>query len=200
MERTDALSWPSLLRPLHALALAAAVAAAFAWGVSSRRTPEELPVYATVPAFELTDRSGERLGSADLSGRVWISDFIFTRCAGQCPTMTERLRTVAARVNGAAIVSFSVDSEYDTPERLEAYARRYGAPERWFFLTGDGAQVRRVAEGIGLAAPDDPMLHSQSFVLVDARSRVRGFYDSTDAAAVERLVRDASRLASSGGS
>ena len=39
------------------------------------------------------------------------------------------------------MVSFSTDPENDTPTVLKAYAKRFGAAERWIFLTGPKEQV-----------------------------------------------------------
>ena len=48
-------------------------------------------VYGTVPSFSLTDQDGHSFSSESLHGKVWIADFIFTRCAGQCPMMTMQM-------------------------------------------------------------------------------------------------------------
>jgi cytochrome oxidase Cu insertion factor (SCO1/SenC/PrrC family) len=100
------------------------------------------------------------------------------------------------------LVSFSVDPERDTPEKLAEYAAAYEAePDRWLFLTGDKKQVRRlVSEGFHLsvedASPEDiaagaePVLHSTRFVLVDAHGRIRGYYNGLDDEAMSQLGRD----------
>ena len=159
----------------------------------------EPPVLSALPSFALTDASGRLVRSAELRG-PWLADFIFTSCSGQCPTMTERMRSVGRRLPGLKLVSFSVDPE-DTPERLSEFARRTGAG--WLFLTGRPGEVRRLCrEGFKLPVEDggaggEAILHSRYFVLVDGRGRVRGYYDSDDASAFERLARDAGALAGS---
>ena len=50
-----------------------------------------LPVLFEVPDFSLTNQTGKTIGRADLSGKVWIADIIFSRCAGPCPEMTRRM-------------------------------------------------------------------------------------------------------------
>ena len=103
-------------------------------------------------------------------------------------------------------VSFSVDPERDTPARLTEYAAEYKAdPERWHFLTGDKSRLYalaiqhfHLAAGAMLAPPPDPahtILHSTKFVLIDAQSGIRGYYDSYDPNQVQKLIRDARRLA-----
>jgi protein SCO1/2 len=101
------------------------------------------------------------------------------------------------------LVSFSVDPAHDTPPVLAAYAKEHGAdPSRWTFLTGDGEAIRKaVVDGLKVAAQpvgEDQDLasvfHGSHFVLVDAEGRIRGYYDSADADATDRLLADLSRL------
>jgi protein SCO1/2 len=116
--------------------------------------------------------------------------------------MTERLagvhRMLGDRVD---VVSVSVDPEYDTPQRLAAFARANGAESpRWYFLTGESRHVREtVLRGFQVAFARDSgdissITHGVHVVLVDGRGRIRGYYDSSDPDALERLVTDARRL------
>ena len=165
------------------------------------------PVLGTVPQFRLVDQSGAPFGPERLAGRVWIADFVFTRCPDVCPRMTERLVGVQRALGDRAdLVSVSVDPAYDTPERLTAFARDHGASSpRWHFLTGDSRQIQdTVLRGFQIAFSRDSdditsMTHGVHVVLVDARGRIRGYYDSNDPDAMERLVADARRLAGSPG-
>jgi protein SCO1/2 len=101
------------------------------------------------------------------------------------------------------LVSFTVDPKHDTPEALAAYARQFEAvPGRWKFLTGERDALWTLArEGfrVGVAdeegTVDEPIAHSIRLILVDRRGVIRGYYDATDEAAVDRLLRDARRLA-----
>jgi protein SCO1/2 len=165
------------------------------------------PVLGTVPQFRLVDQNGAPFGPERLAGRVWIADFVFTRCPDVCPRMTERLVGVQRALgNRADLVSVSVDPAYDTPERLTAFARDHGATSpSWHFLTGDSRQIQdAVLRGFQIAFSRDSddiasITHGVHVVLVDARGRIRGYYDSNDPDAMERLVTDARRLAGSPG-
>ncbi|HUM10321.1 MAG TPA: SCO family protein [Myxococcaceae bacterium] len=161
------------------------------------------PVLGTVPDFRLVDQTGAPFGPAQLTGRVWVADFVFTRCPDVCPRMTERLagvhRALGDRVD---IVSVSVDPEYDTPERLADFARAHAAESaHWHFLTGDSRHVQEaVLRGFKVAFSRESediasITHGVHLVLVDGGGRIRGYYDSNDADALERLVADARRLA-----
>jgi cytochrome oxidase Cu insertion factor (SCO1/SenC/PrrC family) len=171
--------------------------------------PGELAHYGQVPDFELVSQTGSTVRRADLLGGVWIGDFIFTNCASSCPMMSaqmQKLRDALGDVQGVRLVSFSVDPERDTPEKLAEYARGYNArPEQWLFLTGDKAAVRRLAtEGFHLPADDaspedvaqgaESVLHSTRIALVDSQGRIRGYYDGMDAEAMAKLGADVRRL------
>ena len=185
-------------------------------GVQGDGTPggasADLAVYGQVPDFRLVSQTGDTVRLADLRGRVWIGDFIFTHCASSCPMMSaqlQKLESALGKDKHVQLVSFSVDPERDTPERLAEYARGYDAtPDRWLFLTGDKAQVRRLAkDGFHLTADDaspediqkgaEPVLHSTRLALVDAQGRIRGYYDGSDEKAMQQLGAGVRRLLSS---
>jgi protein SCO1/2 len=169
----------------------------------------ELPVLGAVPAFQLTAADGRPFGSADLEGSPWIATFIYTTCPGPCPRVVEAIAAVDHRLSRdprIRLVSISVDPEADTPDVLSVYAANRGIDSgRWTFLTGETDTVYSlVRSGFLLAverhdgkdAPDiDPVVHSTHAVLVDGLARVRGYYDTRDADAMSRLVRDARSLA-----
>ena len=182
--------------------------ACLAWAAvltrTGRSTPAPPPSYGTVPDFALTDQVGRPVTRSTLAGSVWVADFIFTRCAGQCPLMSSRmaeLQQAFADLPAVQLVSFTVDPEHDTSETLAAYARHYGASEsRWRWLTGERDAIWRLArEGFRLGVSEDgtaeePITHSVRLVLVDQAGRVRGYYDATDADAAQRLRGDVRRL------
>lgn len=187
----------------------ALVAVAAATLLQRKRQPEPLPVYGTLPAFSLVNRDGRTIRLEDLAGAPWAADFIFTRCPASCPMMSARMARLERslpRDLDVLLVSISVDPAHDTPEVLERYAKKYQAPERWLFLTGEREDVRKLSvEGFklgldmdpppGMAGPE-PILHSTRFVLVDGEGQIRGYYEAFDEASTEKLRKDLLRLAS----
>jgi protein SCO1/2 len=160
-----------------------------------RHEPEPPPVLGQLPSFELIDQRGQRFGSAELAGDVYIANFVFTRCTSICPLLTRamaRLQTGYDErgIEGIKLVSFSVDPEYDTPPRLQAYAETHGAdPARWTFVTGEPDAIVRLIEhgftlGVGPAEMQGDTIidiaHSGKFVLVDGTGGIRGYYDSDE--------------------
>lgn len=193
------LLWGVLVLVLSAITVAA---------ILSRLGPAgpELPILGEVPPFELTSHRGETITLEDLEGAPWVADFIFTRCALSCPMMTTRMAELdealpAGTPPAARLVSISVDPEHDRPEVLADYAEAFGASERWHFLTGTEAEILELAiRGFKLGVnpdpppemvdPDEPILHSTRFVLVDGEGRIRGYYDGMSADGVQELERD----------
>ncbi len=136
-----------------------------AWLRSSdknRGSLETLSVYGEVPDFALSERSGRRFTRADLLGKVWIANFIYTQCTETCPLQSAKLARLQTEFKGERdlrLVSITVDPERDTPAVLSRYAERYAAdPVRWLFLTGEKRAIYHLAkEGfhLGVVDPDD---------------------------------------------
>ncbi|HEV8661986.1 MAG TPA: SCO family protein [Candidatus Methylomirabilis sp.] len=191
-------------------------------GTSEERPLEGLKVFGAVPDFSLVERSGKRIVLADLRGKVWIANFIYTHCPDTCPLQTAQMallqKELAAERN-FRLVSISVDPERDTPAVLSEYAERFGAdPDRWLFLTGEKRTIYRLAlEGFRLSVVDPEegvqgrlfgpapaladlgqvgktFIHSSRFVLMDRRARIRGYYQFNDVEAMGRLVKDVTTL------
>lgn len=176
------------MRPLLLVALAC-----FLGGCSTRPA---LPSYGVVPDFTLTDQSGRTFQSKQrLSGKVWVANFIFTTCAGPCPRMTSRFRKLRDQFKDnpeLRMVSFTIDPARDTPQALATYGRQFTAnPDKWFFLTGAQKDLHHLSRYVFMLGDVDGSLeHSLRFVLVDRQSRIRGFYDSSDEEAMQKLLVD----------
>ncbi len=153
-----------------------------------------LPVLGQLTDFALTNQAGQLVRLADLGGKVWVADIIFTRCAGPCPIMTQRMKSLQDALpasSHARLVTLTTDPDHDSPAVLKAYAQRFQAdPERWTFLTGTKVQIAALAiDGLKLTAvekqaeqrenADDLFIHSTIFVLVDKHARLRGIFETT---------------------
>jgi protein SCO1 len=174
------------------------------WGV---KPLEGLSRYGTVPEFSLLERSGKPMTLANLRGTIWVADFIYTTCTDTCPLQTAEMGKLQEEWQdkpGLKLVSFSVDPEKDTAEVLSRYADRYRADsQRWLFLTGAKEEIGRlVQEGFKLSAvavvnagsSESVIMHSPRFVLIDRQAQIRGYYDSRDQQALERLKKDVAIL------
>ncbi len=199
----------ALLRMLLSTALGLAlgmVVLGVVWQHGRQLSVPKAPLrYAAVPDFELIDQAGRPVTREMLKGRVWVADFIFTRCAGQCPLMTAAMARLALRVPDAAglrLVSITVDPTWDTPSVLAQYAKAHGASaDRWLWLTGSRETIERLCvDGFKLAinaesgTPQEPITHSTRMVLVDREGAIRGYYEADDEQAMKRLAHDLRRL------
>ncbi|WP_152051642.1 DUF420 domain-containing protein [Tautonia marina] len=153
-------------------------------------------------SFAFTERSGREVTDADLADHVWVAAFVFSRCPSSCPRISGEMAKLQAELPGDSpvrLVSITVDPEYDTPEVLTDFARRYGAdPDRWWFLTApqdytyefvERGFLQSVAEATedDLASGAEDILHSTKLALVDRGNRVVGVFDIGDEVGMERL-------------
>ncbi len=157
----------------------------------------------SVPEFRLTNQNSQPFGSAELAGKIWIADFVFTQCPGPCPIISSRMAEMQRPLENSDVhlVSFSVDPENDTPAVLKDYAERLKArPGRWDFLTGPRAEIYALIQrGFHLAASDGAEetgfpIHSTNAALVDRKGVIRGYYDMTAPDGVTTLLADTSHL------
>jgi protein SCO1/2 len=159
--------------------------------------------YGTVPPFQLINQNGQPFGLAQLHGKIWIADFIYTTCPGPCPMISSRMSELQKPLEKTDIhlVSFTVDPLKDTPEVLRGYAEKLQAqPGRWDFLTGPRSTIYDLSKsGFKLAAFDHSEetglpVHSTRMVLVDRHGVIRGYYDATEPDAVTKLLADTNHL------
>lgn len=160
-----------------------------------------LPVLWEAPPFSALDQAGRTVTGKALEGHVWIADFIFTRCTTACPLISAKMLLLRKAIAAPDVrfVSFSVDPEFDTPAVLSDYARRWNADPRWLLLSSKPSDVQNIARGMKVPLertqdPDNPILHTTFFFLVDRSGHLRGVYDSLDEDAVKKLVTDAEGL------
>ena len=154
--------------------------------------------------FTFTDQQARPVKNTDLKGRIWIANFIFTSCAAECLVLSSRfaeLQRLFASEPDVAFVSFSVDPQTDTPERLGQFAQRWHAdPERWLFLTGDSAEVDALVKNTFLLpVTRDPieagkllsqnLIHSNKFAIVDRSGTVRAYVDGLQPESISVISR-----------
>ena len=96
-----------------------------------------------LPDLMLVDMDGQETRLLDELNRDQpvMLNFIFTTCTTICPVLSATFAQVQQKlgtdVDQVRMVSITIDPEHDTPERLHAYAARFGAGPQWRFLTGE---------------------------------------------------------------
>ena len=157
-------------------------------------------IYHTVKPFLFINQYNEKVTEETVKGKIYVADFFFATCESICPKMSTQLVTVQnsfAKDASVLILSHTVNPMHDTVEVLKKYAERFGVVKnKWHLLTGNKKEIYDMARYSYLvnALQDDGsaegFLHSELFVLIDSKKRIRGFYDGTDNVAVAKLIAD----------
>ncbi len=169
-------------------------------------TVQYISKYHTVGDFSFINQNGKTITQKEYEGKIYVADFFFTTCGSICPIMTTNLVLVQkAIVNNPKVMllSHTVFPETDSVPVLKAYALRNGVIDsKWNLVTGDKKEIYSMARksylAVKLGKPNElyDMVHTENFVLVDAKRRVRGFYDGTKKEDIERLIEDINFLCS----
>ena len=156
--------------------------------------------YHTVADFALINQNGDTISQADYKGKIYVADFFFTTCLTICPIMTDNMGYLQSQIMDdpeVLLLSHSVTPEIDSVPRLKEYALEKGVVDsKWNLLTGDKKQIYELARKSYLAVKTDgdggpfDMIHTENFILVDKERRIRGTYDGTKKADMERLLAD----------
>jgi len=153
-----------------------------------------------VAEFELYSQVGDTISLKDVDGRIYVADFFFTTCANICPKMTTQMKGLHdfyLHDEDIMFVSHTVYPEMDSVEVLKAYADKYGVnPDKWIMLTGAKEEIYSLARKSYFAVLTEgdggerDFIHTENFVLMDKKQRIRGYYDGTLPNDMERLKKD----------
>ena len=155
--------------------------------------------YHTIADFSLTNQNGETVTQADYDNKIYVADFFFTTCQTICPIMTDhmlKIQKALAHDDSILLLSHTVTPEIDSVAQLKKYAIEKGVDDKkWNLVTGERREIYDLARKSYLVAKDNPyeefdLIHTENFVLVDKKKRIRGFYDGTDPEAIEELLED----------
>lgn len=162
-------------------------------------------IWHQVGSFSFINQNNEVINENNLKNKIYVADFFFTRCPGICKDMAKQMRRVYRAYendSNIAIISHTVDPEYDSINILKAYAEMQGVKDdkKWIFVTGDKKQLYDVARSQYYATATqgdggaEDFVHTERFILVDKQKRIRGFYDGTSEAEVNKLLFDIEQL------
>ena len=161
--------------------------------------------YHTIADFALVNQNGDTITQEDYKDKIYIADFFFTTCPTICPIMTKNMASIQDKIgDDVLLLSHSVTPQIDSVAQQKKYALEKGVDDsKWNLVTGDKKQIYELARKSYLAVKTDgdggpfDMIHTENFILVDKKKRIRGFYDGTNAEEVERLLEDLQVLKSS---
>lgn len=156
--------------------------------------------YHTIADFSFINQNGDTITQKNYEGKIYVADFFFTTCGSICPKMSTNLVDVQKAVLNnpkVMLLSHTVFPEVDSVSVLKAYAIKYGVVDsKWNLVTGDKKEIYKMARksylAVKMGRPDQlyDMVHTENFVLVDQKRRVRGFYDGTNKEDIKRLLED----------
>lgn len=162
-------------------------------------------VYHTIPHFSLINQNGDTVTDQRMRGVVSVADFFFTTCPDMCIDMAKNKRKIqeAFKEDNSKfqIFSFSVNPDFDTPDKLKKYAYENDVnSDTWSLLTGNKPEIYNLARKgflvtatVGDGGPND-FIHDNKFVLIDRDLRIRGYYDGTSEAETDKLIQDIKKL------
>ena len=152
-----------------------------------------------IPVFSLVNQEGEAVTNETLKGKIYIADFIFLQCPTICPKMNLEMKRVYDAYQtqeNVVFVSHTIDPKNDSIPVLKAFSETLGvhAP-KWHFLHGDEAVMHQLAQGYFMQAYQENnapggYAHSGGFLLIDKQQHIRGVYDGTSTADVDRLIKE----------
>jgi protein SCO1/2 len=157
-------------------------------------------LYHSVSPFLFVNQFGENVTKETVKGKIYVADFFFATCESICPKMSSQLVNVQQaflKDNDVLILSHTVNPMHDSVAVLKKYGERFGAQKnKWHLLTGnkkeiyDMARFSYLVNALEADGSAEGFLHSELFVLIDSKKRIRGFYDGTDSVTIVKLISD----------
>ena len=171
-------------------------------------TIQHVKKYHSIADFSLINQNGLTITQKNYQDKIYVADFFFTTCLTICPIMTNNMVLIQEKLRNdkeVMLLSHSVTPVIDSVQQLKKYALEKGVvDEKWNLVTGDKKQIYALARKSYLAVKEDgngdeyDMIHTENFILVDKKARIRGFYDGTKDEDIEQLLRDIAILKKEG--
>ncbi|PKP16888.1 MAG: SCO family protein [Bacteroidetes bacterium HGW-Bacteroidetes-23] len=163
-------------------------------------TVQHVSKYHTIADFSFTNQNGEIISQKNYEGKIYVADFFFTTCPTICPIMQDNMveiQNAFKDVPDVMLLSHTVMPHIDSVPVLKKYALEKGVIDsKWNLVTGDKKDIFYIARKSYLAVKTETegelydMVHTENFILVDKKRRVRGFYDGTNKEEIKRLIED----------
>jgi len=160
--------------------------------------------YHKIADFKLINQNGKIITQNNYKDKIYVADFFFTTCQTICPIMTDHMSQIQKEIlddNDVMLLSHSVTPKIDSVAQLKRYADKKGVNDaKWNLVTGEKKQIYELARKSYLAVKDDgngdefDMIHTENFILIDKKRRIRGFYDGTNLDAISQLLEDIKTL------
>ena len=156
--------------------------------------------YHTIADFSLINQNGKTVTQDTYNDKIYVADFFFTTCQTICPIMTDHMVILQNKLKDdpeVMLLSHTVTPKIDSVAQLKRYALNKGVLDtKWNLVTGDKKEIYELARKSYLAVKsygdggDYDMIHTENFILVDQKKRIRGYYDGTREEDIELLLSD----------
>jgi len=150
--------------------------------------------------FKLVNQNGDTITNKDYAHKIYVTNFIFTRCLSICPIMTNNMGVLQKEFikdNDIKLLSISVTPVVDSVPILKEYSILNNVnSKKWNITTGDKKEIYDLARKQFFAILDEgdggfqDFIHTSNFILVDKKSRIRGIYNGTNLSDINRLKED----------
>ena len=156
------------------------------------REVDPLNVGDPLPDYPFTNTLGQPIHLGQFKGQALALTFIYTRCPfpNFCPRMSanfgdacKKLAALPEAPKNWHLLSISFDPEFDTPEMLKGYARRYNSDtNHWSFASGALIDIDAITEQFGLIFPREGVgfNHNLRTVVVDAQGKVQKVFTGNE--------------------
>ncbi|MBT4869801.1 MAG: SCO family protein [Polaribacter sp.] len=154
----------------------------------------------SIADFNLINQNGKKITNKDYEGKIYIADFFFTRCQNICIAMAynmSELQEFYKNDTDIMFLSHSVTPLIDSVSVLKEYALNKGVIDgKWNVTTGKKKHIYELARKSYFAVLDEgngdenDFIHTEQFILVDKKRRIRGYYDGTNDQEMEKLKED----------
>jgi len=154
--------------------------------------------------FMLINQNGENITAKDYKGKIYVTNFIFTRCLSICPIMTNNMGIIQKEFlndEDVKLLSISVTPMIDSVPVLKEYAAiNHVNSKKWNITTGDKKVIYNLARNEFFAVLDEgdgglqDFIHTSNFILVDKKNRIRGIYNGTMQGDIKKLIEDIKTL------
>jgi protein SCO1 len=158
-----------------------------------------------ISSFTFKDQQNRPFGTDELTGKVWIADFIFTECETVCLPMSLEMAALQKKFKEQNIevefVSFTVDPEVDTAEVLRKYVRQFTDDESNWHLLSDYSQKKietfareQFQTIIQKPKSSTQVIHGTNFYLIDDQGMLVKEYNYVDRSYMDEIVNDIQKI------
>jgi protein SCO1/2 len=154
----------------------------------------------TIPEFKFINQEGEFITNETYKNKIYVADFFFTSCPGICPRLAKNMGALQESFKDdkdVLLLSHSVTPVKDSVSVLKEYGIENNVNStKWNLVTGNKEEIYNIARQ-GYFADEDfvktqdesAFIHTENFILVDKKGRIRGVYNGTLAVEKDRILR-----------